>query len=130
MASDSNTRCGRSPLRIGAGASYAGDRIEPATDLAARANLDYLVYETLAERTIAMANTLRMKDPEKGYNELLEERFTAALPHCRAKRRALARNSLGVSPGVSSMCKDTLRNFSMASVRRGHSSSLNLPVRK
>ncbi|MGZ5141035.1 MAG: acyclic terpene utilization AtuA family protein, partial [Burkholderiales bacterium] len=34
-------------LRIGAGASYAGDRIEPATELAARAKLDYLVYETL-----------------------------------------------------------------------------------
>ena len=29
-------------LRIGAGASYAGDRVEPATELAARGNLDYL----------------------------------------------------------------------------------------
>jgi hypothetical protein len=28
------------------------------------------------------------------------------------------------------MCKDTVRSFSMASVRRGHSSSLSLPVRK
>jgi hypothetical protein len=70
-------------LRIGAGASYAGDRVEPATDLAARGKLDYLVYETLAERTIALANLEREKDPERGYNELLEERFTAALPHCK-----------------------------------------------
>ena len=31
-------------MSIGAGASYAGDRIEPATDLAARGQLDYLVY--------------------------------------------------------------------------------------
>ena len=71
------------PLRIGAGASYAGDRIEPATDLAARGALDYLVYECLAERTIALAQLERLKDASKGYNELLEERFRQALPHCR-----------------------------------------------
>jgi hypothetical protein len=73
----------RTTLRIGAGASYAGDRVEPATLLAARGKLDYLVYETLAERTIALANMQRMKDPDAGYNELLEDRFRAALPHCR-----------------------------------------------
>jgi hypothetical protein len=71
-------------LRIGAGASYAGDRIEPATDLAARGQLDYLVYECLAERTIALAQLDRLKDPDKGYNELLDERFRQALPHCHA----------------------------------------------
>lgn len=70
-------------LRIGAGASYAGDRVEPATELAARGSLDYLVYETLAERTIALANMQRAKNPELGYNELLEDRLTAALPHCK-----------------------------------------------
>ena len=70
-------------LRIGAGASYAGDRVEPATLLAEHGKLDYLVYETLAERTIALAQQQRIKDPEKGYNELLEDRFRAALPHCR-----------------------------------------------
>jgi Acyclic terpene utilisation family protein AtuA len=32
-------------VRIGAGAGYSGDRIEPAVDLAARGNLDYLVFE-------------------------------------------------------------------------------------
>jgi len=71
-------------LRIGAGASYAGDRVEPATDLAARGKLHYLVYETLAERTIALANTERARNPELGYNELLEDRLVAALPHCQA----------------------------------------------
>ena len=70
-------------LRIGAGASYAGDRVEPATLLAEHGQLDYLVYETLAERTIALAQQQRIKDPEKGYNELLEDRLRAALPHCR-----------------------------------------------
>lgn len=69
---------------IGAGASYAGDRVEPATDLAAKGKLDYLVYETLAERTIAMANVERAQNPEGGYNGLLEDRFINALPHCHA----------------------------------------------
>jgi len=71
------------PLRIGCGASYAGDRVEPAIDLASRGRLDYLVYETLAERTIAAAQLERLKDPEAGYNELLEERFRGVLAHCR-----------------------------------------------
>lgn len=83
-ASDARSQLPRtSPLRIGAGASYAGDRIEPATDLAARGRLDYLVYECLAERTIALAQLERLKDPAKGYNELLDERLRAALPFCR-----------------------------------------------
>jgi hypothetical protein len=71
------------PLRIGAGASYAGDRVEPATDLAARGGLDALVYETLAERTIAQAQLERLSDPDGGYNALLAPRLRAALPHCR-----------------------------------------------
>ena len=41
-------------LRIGCGAGYAGDRIEPAVELAERGRLDYLVFECLAERTIAL----------------------------------------------------------------------------
>ena len=44
-------------LRIGAGAGYAGDRIPPALALAEKGQLDYLVFECLAERTIALAQT-------------------------------------------------------------------------
>ena len=42
-------------IRIGAGAGYSGDRIEPAVELAERGELDYLIFEGLAERTIALA---------------------------------------------------------------------------
>ncbi len=34
-------------LRIGSGAGYSGDRIEPAVELAAKGELDYLVFECL-----------------------------------------------------------------------------------
>ena len=87
-------------LRIGAGASYAGDRVEPATELAARGNLDYLVYETLAERTIALAQLERRKNPEAGYNELLADRFYSALPHCKKNGTRVVTNMGAANPAA------------------------------
>ena len=69
-------------LRIGAGASFADDRIAPAVDLAERGELDYLVFECLAERTVARENMTRTKDPEKGYTPRLLDRMGAVLPAC------------------------------------------------
>ena len=37
-------------LKIGCGAGFSSDRLEPAIDLAEKGGLDYLVFETLAER--------------------------------------------------------------------------------
>ena len=42
-------------LRIGCGAGFSGDRMDPAIVLAEKGDLDYLVLECLAERTIALA---------------------------------------------------------------------------
>ncbi|WMS40905.1 acyclic terpene utilization AtuA family protein [Acuticoccus sp. MNP-M23] len=67
-------------VRIGAGAGFSGDRIEPAVDLAARGDLDFLVFECLAERTIALAQLARLSDPAAGYDPLLERRMRAVLP--------------------------------------------------
>jgi hypothetical protein len=67
-------------LRIGSGAGYSGDRIEPAVELADKGTLDYLVFECLAERTIALAQQARLADPESGYDPLLSERMRRVLP--------------------------------------------------
>ncbi len=67
-------------IRIGSGAGYAGDRLEPSLELIEHGALDYICYECLAERTIAIAQQARLKDPSKGYNALLEYRMNAALP--------------------------------------------------
>ncbi|BBU32852.1 ABC transporter substrate-binding protein (plasmid) [Burkholderia sp. THE68] len=67
-------------IRIGAGAGYSGDRIEPAVELAEHGALDYLVFECLAERTIAIAQQARRNDPDHGYDPLLEARMRAVLP--------------------------------------------------
>lgn len=67
-------------LRIGCGAGFSGDRIEPAIVLAEKGELDYLVLECLAERTIALAQKRKMADPTKGYDPLLERRIETLLP--------------------------------------------------
>ncbi|CAN0374188.1 unnamed protein product [Phaeothamnion confervicola] len=70
----------KSSIRVGTGAGFSDDRIEPAAELAERGKLDYLVFECLAERTIARENLARLKDPERGYTPYLVERFQAVLP--------------------------------------------------
>ncbi|WP_343652022.1 acyclic terpene utilization AtuA family protein [Herbaspirillum sp.] len=69
-------------VRIGAGAGYSGDRIEPAAELAEQGQLDYLIFECLAERTIAIGQQARLADPTKGYDPLLVERMYAVLKTC------------------------------------------------
>ncbi|BAT60316.1 hypothetical protein GJW-30_1_02852 [Variibacter gotjawalensis] len=85
-------------IRIGAGAGYAGDRIEPAVELAEKGQLDYLVFECLAERTIALAQQAKLKDPKQGYDPLLEARFRAVLPLCRANQVRVVTNMGAANP--------------------------------
>ena len=69
-------------VRIGSGAGYSGDRIEPAVELAERGDIAYLGFECLAERTIALAQAARLADPEAGYDPLLTARMEAVLAAC------------------------------------------------
>ncbi|MHA6633954.1 acyclic terpene utilization AtuA family protein [Citrobacter farmeri] len=85
-------------IRIGSGAGYAGDRIEPAVELAEKGGLDYLVFECLAERTIAIGQKQKQQDPNKGYNELLEARMRAVLPTCHAKSVRIISNMGSANP--------------------------------
>ena len=50
-------------IRIGSGAGYAGDRIEPAIDLIEQGQLDYIIFECLAERTISLAQKAKQSHP-------------------------------------------------------------------
>ena len=67
-------------VRIGSGAGYSGDRIEPAVELAEHGGISYLCFECLAERTIALAQQARLADPDAGYDPLLSARMQAVLP--------------------------------------------------
>ena len=85
-------------IRIGSGAGYSGDRIEPAVELAEKGDIDYLVFECLGERTVALAQQARMKDPEAGYDPLLEQRMRAVLPLCAAKGITIITNMGAAHP--------------------------------
>lgn len=85
-------------IRIGAGAGYSGDRIEPAVELAAAGRLDYLVFECLAERTIALAQSARRHNPELGYDPWLERRMRAVLPTARANGTRIVTNMGAANP--------------------------------
>src|SRR5271154_2869584 len=85
-------------IRIGSGAGYSGDRIEPAIELAERGEIEYLVFECLGERTVALAQQARMKNPEGGYDPLLEERMRAVLPLCAARGIKIVTNMGAAHP--------------------------------
>src|SRR5258705_6478983 len=112
-----NAQSGR-VLRIGAGASYAGDRVGPATELAKHAQLDYLVYEPLAERTIALAQLERIKNPDAGYNELLADRFYSALPHCRKNATRIVTNMGAANPtGAAKRTAEIIRELKLGPMK-------------
>ena len=85
-------------IKLGAGAGYAGDRIEPAVELAEKGDIQYLVFECLAERTIALAQQAKMKDPASGYDPLLAARMKAVLGTCKAKGIKIITNMGAANP--------------------------------
>ncbi|MDF2875611.1 MAG: hypothetical protein K0R22_2294, partial [Sporomusa sp.] len=85
-------------VRIGSGAGYSGDRIEPAVELAAKGNIQYLCFECLAERTIAIAQQAKLKDPNAGYDALLAARMEAALEICQKNGVKIISNMGAANP--------------------------------
>jgi len=85
-------------IRIGCGAGFSGDRIEPAVDLARHGSLNYLVFECLAERTIALAQKSKLQNGELGYDPLLVERMRAVLPACVASGVKIVSNMGAANP--------------------------------
>lgn len=95
-------------VRIGAGAGFSGDRIGPAIQLAREGRLDYLVFECLAERTIALAQQARLADPAKGYDTRLEQRLRAVLPDCARAGTRIVSNMGAANPWAAACRADEL----------------------
>lgn len=105
-------------IRIGCGAGYSGDRIEPAVELAEKGSIRYLVFECLAERTIAIAQQARLKDPRSGYDSLLEARMEACLPVCRANGVRIITNMGAANPSASmEKVRDIARRLGIGGLR-------------
>ncbi|HEX8886436.1 MAG TPA: acyclic terpene utilization AtuA family protein, partial [Noviherbaspirillum sp.] len=105
-------------IRIGGGAGYSGDRIEPAVELAKKGDIDYLVFECLAERTIALAQRARLADPQAGYDPLLEERMRAVLPLCAAKGIRIVTNMGAANPlAGAARIREIARSLNLPGIR-------------
>lgn len=76
------------PLLVGGAAGFSGDRTDaarPVVDtLIARGGPAVLIFETLAERTLALAQLARQADPEAGYEPLLVDMLQPVLADCLA----------------------------------------------
>lgn len=85
-------------VRIGAGAGFAGDRLDPALELAEKGDVDYLVFECLAERTIALAHRERLAGRSEGFDPLLGERMRLILPWLRRRGFRIITNMGAAAP--------------------------------
>lgn len=83
-------------LRLGCGAGFSSDRLEPAIDLAEKGALDYLVFETIGERTLAFGHRDRKLDPKRGYNPQLAARMRGVLAACKQNGTRIVTN-MGVA---------------------------------
>ncbi|HVL55166.1 MAG TPA: acyclic terpene utilization AtuA family protein, partial [Burkholderiaceae bacterium] len=76
------------PLLIGCAAGFSGDRSDAAPPvvrtLIRRGGPAFLVFETLAERTLAAAQLSRRGDPDAGYEPLLDAMLRPVLADCLA----------------------------------------------
>lgn len=83
--------------RIGCGSGGAPDRVAPAEDLARDGALDYLCFESLAERTLAQGHVER-RAGGPGYSPKLEARLRAVLPHCARNHVRVLTNMGSAAP--------------------------------
>src|SRR5690349_16870485 len=93
---------GMTSLLVGAGAGFSGDRTDAAAPVVdtmiARGLPSVLIFETLAERTLALAQLQRRQDPDAGYEPLLVELLTPVLAKCLAHGVRIVSNFGAANP--------------------------------
>ena len=89
-------------LRIGCAAGFSGDRTDaagPVVDaLIAAGGPAFLIFETLAERTLALAQLARRSDPAAGYEPLLVDILRPVLGRCLAHGVRIVSNFGAANP--------------------------------
>lgn len=83
-------------MRMGSGAGFSSDRLGPAVDLAHEGELDWLVFETIGERTLAFGHRDRLLNPERGYNPQLAARMRGVLGAAQQNKTRIMTN-MGVA---------------------------------
>src|SRR5579859_4107630 len=113
-------------VHIGCGAGFAGDRFDAAVPVvAALANAQgerFLIYEVLAERTLAIAQRLRRDNPDQGHSPFLDTYLPLVLADChrhgiRIVTNMGAANPVGAARRVHEMARDLgIRGLKVAAV--------------
>ena len=89
-------------LSVGCGAGFSGDRVDAAAPvvrtLIARGGPAALVFENLAERTLATQQLARRANPQLGYEPLLELELRPVLADCMAHGITIVGNFGAANP--------------------------------
>lgn len=109
----------RPTIRIGAGAAWWGDRVEPAGLSAREGDLDYLCFETMAEATVSAAQVRIRRDPSfAGYDTYLDDRMRAVLPACVRRGTRIVTNQGWINPdGAARRITELLREMGLRGVK-------------
>ncbi len=106
-------------IRIGSGAAWWGDRVEPAALNAERGKLDYLCFETMAEATVSAAQVRSRRDPSfPGYDTYLDDRMRAVLPGCMRQGTRIVSNQGWINPkAAAERVVELLRELGISGVK-------------